>query len=161
MLKKLLNNKGVSLAELLIVVIIVISISAISFNYYKLSLEKSKVSEALSVLRKISDAQIIYYRENRCFTEDASQLLVNFGGEIVEEGGYKWIKNELFLYRPNLYSLSDSKIATALRKDKYEIYAIYDKETESLKFDADATTFNDTSFFDRKIVEAIQKNGKL
>ena len=83
MLKKYLNNKGFGLVELLIVVIIVISLSAVSFNYYKLSLEKSKAADAIMILRQIADANIIYYRENRSYTDDITKLLVRIEGEQV------------------------------------------------------------------------------
>ena len=167
MLKKYLNNKGFGLVELLISVVIVISLSAVSFNYYKMSLEKSKVIDAMSMLRKIADAHMLYYRENRIYTDDITKLLVKFDGEEVAENGYNWIKTELFLYRtdvpPSASDSSDSsfKIAFASRPDKYNIYAIYDPENESLKFDADADFCNSTSFIDGKIIEKIHQNGKL
>ncbi len=170
MLKKYLNNKGFGLVELLIVVIIVISLSAVSFNYYKLSLEKSKAADAIMILRQIADANIIYYRENRSYTDDITKLLVRIEGEQVLENGYNWTKTELFSYRADKKRESASptdtkksvfRIAYAKREDKYEIFALYDEATESLKFDASASTFNDAGFIDGKIVETIQEKGRL
>lgn len=170
MLKKYLNNKGFGLVELLIVVIIVIFLSAVSFNYYKFSLEKSKATDAIMILRQIAEANVIYYRENRCYTDDITKLLVKVDGEDVSENGYNWIKTELFSYRSDKIAVASSpsntkksifSLACARRDGKYEIFALYDEVTESLTFDASASTFNDAGFIDGKIVETIQEKGRL
>ncbi|MBO7610850.1 MAG: hypothetical protein J6T23_01420 [Elusimicrobia bacterium] len=170
MLKKYLNNKGFGLVELLIIVIIVISLSAVSFNYYKMTLEKSKVADAMAILRQIADSNIIYYRENRMYTDDITKLLIKVEGEEVSENGYKWTKTELFSYRADNKKVSASpsnsnksvfELAYAKRDGKYEIYVLYDEGSESLRFDASASTFNDAGFIDGKIVEIIQEKGRL
>ena len=160
MLKKYLNNKGFGLVELLFVVIIVISLSAISFNYYKLSLEKSKVADAMIVLRQIADANTIYYRENKFYTDDITKLLVSFQGKVEKEDGYNVIKTDLFSYRTGKPSSGEDefKIASAKRGNKYEIYALYNKKSDSLKFDAYG---DDANFIDGKIVKTIQEKGRL
>lgn len=166
MLKKYLNNKGFSLPELLIVVLIVITISAISFNYYRISLEKSKAVEALSVLRQIADAQMIYYRENRVFTDDITKLSVNFDGDTTDVTSKYELKHGLFSYWAQKPSSSGEKvfnIARAERENKYEIFAEYNKEEDFLTFKANAngSGFTKVNSIDRKIVETINSNGKL
>ena len=50
------------------------------------------------------------------------------------------------------------RIAYAKRDNKYEIFALYDEATESLKFDAYG---DDANFIDGKIVETIRAKGRL
>lgn len=163
MLKKYLNNKGFGLVELLIIVIIVISLSAVSFNYYKLSLEKSKVADAMIILRQIADANIVYYQENRSYTDDITELLVKVDGEEVKENGYNWTKTELFSYRAGKPSSNETEfnIGCAKRDNKYEIYAVYNRTNDSLKFDAYAAESTGLGFIDGKVVETIKEKGRL
>ncbi len=163
MLKKYLNNKGFGLVELLFIVIIVISLSAVSFNYYKLSLEKSKVADAMMILRQIADANIVYFGENRFYTDDINELLVSIQGTKTDENGYHVVKTDLFSYRAGKPSSGEDefKIASAKRGNKYEIYALYNNRAATFRFDAYGAESTDANFIDGKIVETIRAKGRL
>lgn len=68
------HMRGITLMELLIVVVIVGILTAIAFPNYREYLARAKRSEAKAALLKIAVNQEKFYLQNSVFTEDLTQL---------------------------------------------------------------------------------------
>ena len=68
------SNKGFSLIELMIAVIIIGIITAVAWPSYKSSVEKSRNAEAKNALLNMAALQTQYFTENRKYTENVVDL---------------------------------------------------------------------------------------
>ncbi len=73
-MKKLSNQKGFTLIELMIVVAIIGILAAVAIPQYQNFTKKSKASEAKVVLDGIITAEAAYFAENDNFTHNLSDL---------------------------------------------------------------------------------------
>lgn len=119
------NRKGVTLTELLIVVITVITLAVISFKMYAHQVEKSIAVDGTQLLRKIVDAEISYYTENKewCLSFESLPLKIDNGEYLSSDKSE--IRNNNFVF-----SLS-SKVESGI--DYLSVNAIrhYDDTTVS------------------------------
>ena len=69
-----MNKKAFTLIELLVVVLIIGILAAIALPQYRKAVYKTRVAEALTMLRAITDAQEVYYLTNGKYTDDLSEL---------------------------------------------------------------------------------------
>ncbi len=74
------SNKGFSLIELMIAVVIVGIISAVAWPSYKSSVDTSRNAEAQNALLNLAILQTQYFTENRGYTEYFNKLIINYGG---------------------------------------------------------------------------------
>ncbi len=70
----LYNNRGFTLIELLVVVLIIGILAAVAMSQYKMAVEKSRATEALSVLKTIAQAQEVYFLSNSTYTNSFADL---------------------------------------------------------------------------------------
>ena len=95
---KMKNNKGFTLIELLVVVLIIGILAAIALPQYFRAVEKSRASEASTVLGAINHAQSIYRMAHTGYATQFADLDVDLqGGATTAAGTYstKWFKYEL------------------------------------------------------------------
>ena len=78
--------RAFTLIELLVVVLIIGILAAVALPKYQMAVEKSHAAEALVVLRRIVDAQEIYYMNNGEYTFDFS----NLDADIPSDPKYYW-----------------------------------------------------------------------
>ena len=123
-----LKNNGFTLLELIIVIVIVGILSIVSVNFYEYSVEKARLTEALSTLKTIADANTLYYLEHQVWVDDISQLHLQIEGEYKEIGSGNRKRNRIetkyFIYAVNGDSANSNTIATANRKPFEERYWI-------------------------------------
>lgn len=80
-----MNKKGFTLMELLIVVLIIGILTAIALPMYKKSVERSRVSDALTTLQAVAKSEHDWYLANNNYTKDFSDLDIELTGEIDDE----------------------------------------------------------------------------
>ena len=71
-----MNRKGFTLIELLVVVLIIGILSAIALPQYTKAIKKARVAEAVTVGKKLLEAEQLYFLENREFAADINQLRI-------------------------------------------------------------------------------------
>ena len=88
-------NKGFTLIELMVVVLIIGILSAVALPQYESAVKKSRTAEATVMLKSIADAQQMYLTTFRTCTpagNDLSKLDVNIPAEnkTADNGDGKW-----------------------------------------------------------------------
>ncbi len=68
------TKKGFTLIELLVVVLIIGVLAAIALPQYQKAVEKSRMTEAVSLVRAIANAHQVYYLATGSYTTDINKL---------------------------------------------------------------------------------------
>ncbi len=87
-----MNNKGFTLIELLVVVLIIGILAAIALPQYMKAVEKSRASEALTLLGNLANAEHIYNMSQGTYTEDLAALDITLpcvSGKFVNTNNFK------------------------------------------------------------------------
>ena len=80
-----MNNKGFTLIEMLVVVLIIGILAAIALPKYQQAVEKSRAAEAMLFLNSLEKAETIYHHENEEFTSNLSLLPIDVRGNAAAE----------------------------------------------------------------------------
>lgn len=79
------KNAGFTLIELLVVVLIIGILAAIAVPQYEKTVEKSRTAEALTLLKRIVQAEKVYYLANGTYATKFSDLDIDIPGEKVSD----------------------------------------------------------------------------
>ena len=79
------NMRGVTLTELMIVVVIVSILSAIAYPSYRQYAARAKRTEAKSCLLQIATNQERFYLQNNTYTADMTDLGFNAAGNVLSD----------------------------------------------------------------------------
>lgn len=71
-----MNRKGFTLIELMVVVLIIGILSSIALPQYQKAIKKARATEAITVGKKILEAEEVYFLENQEYTSDLSKLRI-------------------------------------------------------------------------------------
>ena len=102
-LSGILDAKAFTLLELLVVVLIIGILAAVAVPQYQKAVEKSRMTEAVSLVRAIANANQVFFMANgRYATQYEMELLdIEVPGSLTTALGGKRIKTKYFIYSPN------------------------------------------------------------
>ena len=122
---KLMKNKAFTLIELLVVVLIIGILTAIAVPQYQKAVEKSRISEAITLVRSVANAEKMYHLSNNAYTNDFRDLDINFN---ISENTARALGSDFNLH---IWRASTTNVIYAQNKiNKWYIY--YDLEQDKM-----------------------------
>ena len=99
------GTKGFTLLELLVVVLIIGILAAIALPQYKLTVEKARMTEAVTILKSIAEANDRFYMINGRYANayEMEKLDIEIPGTVTATGDVfqNRIETEFFVYSPD------------------------------------------------------------
>ena len=117
------NSRAFTLIELLVVVLIIGILAAVAVPQYQQAVEKSRATEALSILKTIATANRTYYLTHGTYPTNIEELDIEIPGSLVNTGVGKRTETKYFQYGPALME-NDEGIAIAKRLPTEQFYTL-------------------------------------
>lgn len=154
------NKKGFTLIELLVVVLIIGILASVALPQYQKAVEKSRMTEAIMLVRKIVDAQQVFYMANgryATFAEmDALDITIPHTSTVSFSGQNRWVTKD-FAY--TCQGSGDTEIAVAQRMPAGNRYYIRVLSSNLEKFDCQA--YDGASTTQRNLCQQLNTKGNL
>ena len=133
-----INKKAFTLVELLVVILIIGILAAIAVPQYQLAIEKSRASEAFTLLKSIAQAYEVYYLSHPSDTTPTlADLDIDIPGKKSKSGSYSVINTQhytIYLWpSPHALRTISEKPAyyIAYYKSKQNFYCILPERTKA------------------------------
>lgn len=155
-------KKGFTLLELLVVVLIIGILAAIALPQYKRAVEKSKMAEAVIIVKAIAQSQQRYYLVHNKYVRclDLDNLDIDLLGEDVYYGGYCPAKQTSnFLYTSSAMDSNSSIIAIAQRLPALNRYHI--NITRDSPDKIRCSSYSNITSIQLKLCQKLNKDGTL
>lgn len=118
-------KKGFTLIELLVVVLIISILAAIAFPQYQIAVEKTRMSEAASLLKVIARANQGYFLSTGSYAPDLSVLDIDVPGTDYNYEGQIRRQTKYFIYTTIPSANSPDSLALAQRIPFASYYYLY------------------------------------
>ena len=121
MKQNVVNNNGFTLIELLVVVLIIGVLTSVALPGYRKSVEKSRVTDALTTMQAVAKSEHGWYLTNNNYTKDFANLdidLIDVDGEKAEGESYDTVNYT--------FTLQDNSIMAQRSNNEYTLYKMYE-----------------------------------
>ena len=152
-------RQGFTLIELLVVVLIIGILASVALPQYQKAVEKSRMAEAVILVKAIADANQIYYMANGQYAGigDLELLDINIPGTAYFYEGNR-IQTKEFIYSP-AGTNGEPHLALAQRRPLAQSYYIWISREEPNKIKC--TTYPQVSSIQKQLCDQLNQNGTL
>ena len=156
----MINKKGFTLLELLVVVLIIGILAGIALPQYNKVVERSRMAEAVTVAKDIAQAQQRYYFIHNEYADctDLNSLDIDLSGEDYDYHGCVAKRTSNFIYTTNGYS-SKQYIAVVSRIPAADRYAILISKSEPDRIIC--ISYSNVTSIQQKLCEQLNSSGTL
>ncbi len=159
-----LNAKGFTLIELLVVVLIIGILAAVAMPQYQKAVEKARMTEAISLVRAIANANQVFYMANgRYATQYEMELLdIEVPGSLTTALGGKRIKTKYFIYSPNTDGGGALAVAQhTAQNGSSDVYYIFIYQNDPNRLHCSSYGNGTATAIQRKLCAQLQATGSL
>ncbi|WP_428073858.1 type IV pilin protein [Candidatus Avelusimicrobium luingense] len=156
------NQQAFTLIELLVVVLIIGVLAAVALPQYQKVVEKSRMAEAVTLVRNIANANQVFYMANGRYADmtELSLLDIEIPGTSFSHATYTGrIETKDFIYSSGGHGVE--VMALAHHKPFARVYYIYVPQNEPGRIRCTCYSDRDATDIQRQLCEQLDANGTL
>ena len=161
-----MQRRGFTLIELLVVVLIIGILAAVALSQYQKVVEKSRLTEAITILRSIANANQIFFMHNGRYAgpTEIDLLDITVPGAVDTTWGSGRIRTKYFIYSPTGSGILEDLLALAQRTSDTEnpsVYKLYIKPEAPNRIYCTANSNSAATSVQRKLCNEVNARGSL
>ncbi len=110
--KNILDTKGFTLIELLVVVLIIGILAAVALPQYQKAVNKSRATQAVTLLKSLVDAQEVFFVSNNTYTDDLTALDIDIPASLIFDETPDATKPNQYMFRCKQQRTCQAKAAS-------------------------------------------------